>query len=170
MQLHAINPCFQFRLDLSFVSHLEPKSRSRRVQTLEDKSALTGHHFRPQPAPTTASATSTGTPGVNFINILRTTFLYQSSLRSYSLVTFWLWRKYKWNFVQKTRAQIADEIDHSSRQTSYIFEIDHEKCDGVKVRSLTHHKCQLIIFTYFGPSYSNVLQVCLLLIWLKLNF
>jgi len=29
--------------------------------------------------------------GVNFSNILRTHFWYESALRSFSLVTFWLW-------------------------------------------------------------------------------
>jgi len=35
-------------------------------------------------------------PGVNFINILRTNFLFKSALRSLFLVTFWLW-----NFLAK---------------------------------------------------------------------
>jgi len=32
-------------------------------------------------------------PGVNFIKILGAHFLYKSALRSFSLVTFWLWKK-----------------------------------------------------------------------------
>jgi len=36
------------------------------------------------------------TPGVNFINILRPLFLYESILGSFSLVTVWLW-----NFLAK---------------------------------------------------------------------
>jgi len=45
-----------------------------------------------------------GHQGVNFINILHTHFSYKSALPSFSLVTFWLWQKYKSTFVQKTRA------------------------------------------------------------------
>jgi len=41
------------------------------------------------------------TSGVNFINISRTNFSYESALHSFSLATFWLWRKYKSTFVQK---------------------------------------------------------------------
>jgi len=33
-------------------------------------------------------------PDVNFINILSTHFLYESALRSFFLVAFWLWQKY----------------------------------------------------------------------------
>jgi len=32
-------------------------------------------------------------PGVNFINILRAHFLYESALRSFSPLTFWFWQK-----------------------------------------------------------------------------
>jgi len=38
---------------------------------------------------------------VNFVNILRMRFLYQSELSSVSLVTFWLWNFWQQNFVQK---------------------------------------------------------------------
>jgi len=43
------------------------------------------------------------TTGVNFINILGAHFLYKSALRSFSLVVFWLWQKYKSTFIQKMR-------------------------------------------------------------------
>jgi len=45
------------------------------------------------------------TTGVNFINILCARFLYKSALRSFSLVTFWLWQNdfdEKSTFVQKS--------------------------------------------------------------------
>ncbi len=42
-------------------------------------------------------------PGVNFINVLRVRFLYKSALRSFFLVTFWLWQTYESTFVRKTR-------------------------------------------------------------------
>jgi len=49
----------------------------------------------------------------NFINT-RARF-YENALSSFSLVTFWLWRKdfgKKSTFVQKMHEQNVDEIDH----------------------------------------------------------
>jgi len=41
-------------------------------------------------------------PAVNFINVLRARFLYESYVLAAFLVTFWLWRQ---NFVRKKRAK-----------------------------------------------------------------
>jgi len=47
---------------------------------------------------------------VNFINVLRAPFLYESLFSSFSLVTFWLWWKYKSTYVQNSHAKNVDEI------------------------------------------------------------
>jgi hypothetical protein len=48
----------------------------------------------------------------------------------------------------------------TSRQTSYIFEIDHEKCDGVKVRPLTD-MAKLQRFFVFTSSNLMIKKRCL---------
>ncbi len=52
------------------------------------------------------------TAGVNFINILCANFLYESALRSFSLVTFWLCIFLALKYCRKRREYNVDEIDH----------------------------------------------------------
>ncbi len=51
------------------------------------------------------------TPAVNFINIKRANFLYESLFLAAFLVTFWLWWTYESTFVRKIRPFNVDEID-----------------------------------------------------------
>jgi len=69
-------------------------------------------------------------PGVNFINILLDNFLYESALRSFSLVTFWLKKRKtaQSTFVQKLLVLNVDEIDTKpERNFSFQMINQHEK-------------------------------------------
>ncbi len=57
------------------------------------------------------------TPGVNFINILRTNFSYEHRFGSFSLVTCLVAFCFGKKFVRKTHAYNVDEIDFCLRIT-----------------------------------------------------
>jgi hypothetical protein len=48
--------------------------------------------------------------GVNFINILRTHFLYKSALHCFTLVMFWHWQNYESTFVQKNSCKMLMKL------------------------------------------------------------
>jgi hypothetical protein len=50
--------------------------------------------------------------GINLISILRATFLKESVLRSFSLVTVWLYNYLAKEYGRKSRSLNVDEIDY----------------------------------------------------------
>ncbi len=70
-------------------------------------------------------------PGVNFINILRAHFSYESASRSFSLVTFWLHNLLSKGYLQKSCAKNVDEIDYRCQcHQHFTLTFFIQKCFG----------------------------------------